>query len=68
MSKERGQNLFQQDSAASHTAKITIAWLDRNHVDQISHSASSPDVNLIEPLWQILKELDMSISQQHWMN
>jgi len=60
MCEERGHILFQQDGAASHTAKSTTAWLDRNHVDRIPHPPSSPDVNPIEPLWHTLKDLIQS--------
>jgi Transposase/DDE superfamily endonuclease len=56
MCEERGQVLFQQDSASSHTVKSTTAWLDRNSVERIRHPAASPDVNPIEPVWHDLKE------------
>lgn len=57
MSEERGQILFQQDGAPSHTAKSTAAYLDRNNIETLPHPPSSPDVNPIEPLWHTLKEL-----------
>jgi transposase len=57
MSEEKGQVVFQQDGAPSHTAKRTIAWLDINKVDRMPHPPSSPDMNPIEPLWHILKDI-----------
>ena len=56
MCEERGQVLFQQDGASSHTAKSTAAWLDHNLVERIHHPAASPDVNPIKPVWHDLKE------------
>jgi hypothetical protein len=57
MSEERGQILFQQDGAPSHTAKTTAAWLEVNKVDRMPHPPSSPDMNPIEPLWHTLKDI-----------
>jgi len=37
MSEERGQILFQQDGAPSHTAKSTQEWLKRNSIDTLPH-------------------------------
>jgi len=57
MSEERGQILFQQDGAPSHTAKSTQEWLKRNSIDTLPHPPSSPDLNPIEPLWNKMKTL-----------
>jgi len=57
MSEERGQILFQQDGAPSHTAKSTQEWLKWNSIDTLPHPPSSPDLNPIEPLWNKMKTL-----------
>ena len=57
MAEERGQVLFQQDGAPSHTAKSTLRWLDSNAIEVMPHPSGSPDLNLIEPLWHTFKEL-----------
>jgi transposase len=56
MAEERGQVLFQQDGAPSHTAKSTGQWLDQNEIKIMPHPPGSPDLNPIEPLWHTLKE------------
>jgi len=55
MSEERGQILFQQDGAASHTAKSTQEWLKWNSINTFPHPPSSPDLNPIELLWNKIK-------------
>ena len=57
MSETRGQVVFQQDGARSHTAKSTMAWLASNEIEIFPHPASSPDLSPIEPLWHRLKTL-----------
>jgi len=50
MSEEREQMLFQQDGAASHTAKSTQEWLKWNSIDTFPCLLSPPDLNPTEPL------------------
>lgn len=57
MTEERGQVLFQQDGAPSHTAKSTCHWLELNDIEQMPHPSGSPDLNPIEPLWHTFKQL-----------
>jgi len=57
MSEERGVVVYQENGAPSHHAKSTCEWLAWNNIDSFPHPASSPNLNLIEPLWKTLKDL-----------
>jgi hypothetical protein len=63
-SEERGMGMviFQQDGTSSHTAKSTVAWLDRNRIETFPYTASSPDLSPIKSLWKKLKSLIHSCS------
>ncbi len=47
--------IFQQDLAPVHTAKSTKSWLNDHGVGVLDWPANSPDLNLIENIWGIVK-------------
>jgi len=49
-------NIFQQDGAPAHTAKIVKEWLNNCAVDFIKDwPGNSPDISPVENLWAVMK-------------
>ena len=48
--------IFQHDNAPVHKARNGERWLDQQEIQTIQWSAQSPDLNLIENLWDHVKK------------
>jgi hypothetical protein len=46
---------FQQDNDPKHTSGVATDWFRRKKVDTLSWPPSSPDMNIIENIWDYLE-------------
>jgi transposase len=46
--------IFQQDNNPKHTSRVAQAWIEENLDETLPWLPNSPDMNIIEHVWDIL--------------
>jgi hypothetical protein len=54
---DRSEYYFQQDNDPKHTAGIVREWFEENHIDVLPWVSNSPDMNIIEHVWDRLDRM-----------
>jgi hypothetical protein len=52
--------IFQEDNAPCHLSRQCNAWKADNNIPILSWPAQSPDIDVIENVWKVLKILGMA--------
>jgi transposase len=55
------RELFQQDNARPHTARVAVDYIEQNNINVLTWHSKSLDLNPIEHLWD---ELDKRVRQR----